>query len=271
VTVNDPHVEKLVYQVETGERLNFQDPPPIEDETDTFHMILEDGVATFSMKEHYPTEEDARQAVEGYLRAWELDVALQYDSYELHFVFGRSEIVDRDPPPPPPPGTPQTIHREITDGVGLNDSVTPVSTLGQYPRPPSDFVADTDARTMWELYERYKQGRDRLLPMAYSCLSRLEYRARNHPAGSNKRKKAASMYRVDYKVLDKLGELANNLGDEMEARKLTPQSQLRAPTPEEVKWMEGALRLLIRRAGQYGADPQRDWPQRTMADLPELT
>ena len=54
--MNDPHVEKLVYQVETGERLNFQDPPPIEDETDTFHMILEDGVATFSMKEHYPTE-----------------------------------------------------------------------------------------------------------------------------------------------------------------------------------------------------------------------
>ena len=78
------------------------------------------------------------------------------------------------------------------------------------------------------------------------------------------------MYRVAYEVLDKLGELTNTLGDEVEARKLSPQSQLRAPAAQEVRWMEAALRLLIRRAGQYAADPQREWPQLTMADLPEL-
>ena len=54
--MNDPHVEKLVYHIETGNGLSFQDPPPVEDETDAFRMILDDGVATFSMKEHYPTE-----------------------------------------------------------------------------------------------------------------------------------------------------------------------------------------------------------------------
>jgi len=81
--------------------------------------------------------------------------------------------------------------------------------------------------------------------------------------------RTASMYRVDYEVLDKLGELATTLGDEIEACKLSPQSQLRAPTPQEAKWMEGALRLLIRRAGQCAADPYSDWPQLTMADLPE--
>jgi hypothetical protein len=89
VAVNDPHVEELVYHIETGQGLNFQDPPPLKDETDAFRMTLEDGVATFFMKEHYPTEKDARQAVEGYLQAWELDVALQYDSSELRFVFDR--------------------------------------------------------------------------------------------------------------------------------------------------------------------------------------
>lgn len=266
--MNDPHVEELVYHIETGEGLNFQNPPPLEDETDVFRIILEDGVATFSMKEHYPTEESARRAVEGYLQSWELDVALEYDNSALRFVFDRSEVVDRDPPPPPPPGIPRTIRMEISDSIGMVDSVTTVLTKGQYPQPPRDFVADTDVTTMWEQYERYKEGRDRLLPMAYSCLTRLEHRARTYAGKGNIRMRAASMYHVDYEVLDKLGELTTTLGDEAEARKLGPQSQLRAPTAQEVKWIEAALRLLIRRAGQYAADPQRAWPQLTMADLP---
>jgi hypothetical protein len=202
------------------------------------------------------------------LRIWELDVALQYDSSELRFVFDRPKIIDRNPPPP---GFPRTIRMAIADSLGITDSVTPVVTQRPYPRPPSDFVANTDARTMWEHYERYKQGRDRLLPMAYSCLARLEYRARNHPAKGNKRMKAASMYRVDQRVLDKLGKLATTLGDEAEARKLNPQSQLRDPTAQEAQWIEVAPRLLIRRAGRYAADPQRERPQLTMKDLPDLT
>ena len=268
--MNDPHVEQLTYHIETGDGLNFQDPPPVEVETDAFRMILDDGVATLSMREHHATEESARHAVEGYLRAWELDVALQYDSSELRFVFDESEIVDRDPPPPPPPGPPRIL---TVSGIarGTSSASAQLQVLKrEYPQPPCDFVVDTDAWAMWEQYERYKQGRDRLLPMAYSCLARLEHRARNHPAAGNKRTKAASMYRVAYEVLDKLGELTNTLGDEVEARKLSPQSQLRAPAAQEVRWMEAALRLLIRRAGQYAADPQREWPQLTMADLPEL-
>jgi len=233
-------------------------------------MILADGVATFSMEEHHPTEDDARQAVEGYLRAWELDVALQHDGSQLRFVFEGSSIVDRNPPPPLPPGTPQTIQVEALTLSSALPSVTLVVDRRCYPRPPSDVVADTDATAMWEQYERYKRGRDRLLPMAYSCLARLEHRARNYGAKGTKRHKAASMYRVDYEVLDKLGELKNTLGDEVEARKLTQQSQLRGPTDQEVKWIEGTLKLLIRRAGQNAADPQRDWPQLTMADLPDL-
>jgi hypothetical protein len=30
---------------------------------------------------------------------------------------------------------------------------------------------------MWSLYDAYRQGRDRLLPMAYTCLSCLEHSA----------------------------------------------------------------------------------------------
>lgn len=269
--MNDPHVEKLVYHIETGDGLSFQDPPPLGDETNAFRMMLEDGVATFSMKEHHPTEQSARLAVEWYLRAWELDVALRHDASELRFVFDTSEIVDRNPPPPSPPGTPRTVEIE---GIASSASVGTVSlvvTCRQYPAPPTDFVADTDVVAMWEQYERHKQGRDRLLPMAYSCLARLEHRARSYSGKGQKRQKAAKMYRVDSNILKKLGDLANTLGDEVESRKITPESALRAPTAEEVKWMEAALRMLIRRVGQYAADPQRPWPQLTMSDLPQLS
>lgn len=78
------------------------------------------------------------------------------------------------------------------------------------------------------------------------------------------------MYRIDYDVLDKLGELTNSLGDEVGARKLTPQSELRPPNPQEIAWIEAALKRIIRRAGEYTADPQGAWPQVTMTDLPPL-
>ncbi len=68
--MNDPHVEELFYRIETGDGLTFQDPPPLVDETDAFRMTLSDGVATFSMKEHHPTEQSSKQAVDGYLHCY---------------------------------------------------------------------------------------------------------------------------------------------------------------------------------------------------------
>jgi hypothetical protein len=170
--MNDPHIEKLVYHIETGDGLKFQDPPPLVDENEAFRMTLEDGITTFSMKEHHTTEQSARGTVEGYLRAWELDVALQYDRSELRFIFDNAEIVDRDPPPPPPPGEPRTVELSAI-ALGTSSAHATVQVLKtKYPTPPTDFAADSDASTMWEQYQRYKQGRDRLLPMAYSCLTR---------------------------------------------------------------------------------------------------
>ena len=95
--MNDPHVEELRYRVETADDLVFEDPPPIEDETEAFRMILAEGVTTFEMKEHHPSEETARVPVEGYLRAWEIDLALRRNRTSLRFVFDVARVIDRDP------------------------------------------------------------------------------------------------------------------------------------------------------------------------------
>lgn len=262
--MNDPHVEELIYYVETGEELEIIDPPPVEEETDEFRMKLDDDIAMFYMKKHYPTEQSAREPVEAYARAWELHVALLYGhKRKLRFAFKRSNIIDRDPPPPPPPGTPRIHQVEVTSNLGIAAHATAVPQLRRYPEPPNKFAASTDAVAMWTQYEEYLEGRDRLLPMAYSCLTRLQFRAGG-------RKAAGKMYSVDYTVLNKLGELTNNLGDEVGTRKLTGQSKLRQPTPQEVAWIEAVLKCFIRRVGEYDADPYEQWPLIMMGDLPPL-
>ena len=264
--MNDPHVEELRYHVKTTDDLVFEDPPPIKDETDAFRMTLTESVATFWMKEHHRSEEAAKMVAEEYLRAWEIDLALQRNRTSLHFIFDRAKVIDRNPPP----GTPVTVELEgLIAGVS-NLSAEATVIKREYPPPPKNFVADTDTRAMWAQYERYIQGHDRLLPMAYSCLTRLEFRAMSHPAKGNKRERAADMYRIHVDVLKKLGELSTNLGDEVEARKLTPQSELRPPTEKEVTWIESALKLIIRRTGEYAADPHKAWRQAKMTHLPTL-
>ncbi len=53
------------------------------------------GIVTFQLKEHYPTEESARQVVEPYLRAWEISRALKAGNPELAFQFEAAEVIDR--------------------------------------------------------------------------------------------------------------------------------------------------------------------------------
>jgi hypothetical protein len=65
--MNDPHVEELIYHVETGEELDIIDPPPVEEKADEFRMKLDDDIATFSMKKHYPSEQSAWEPVEAYV------------------------------------------------------------------------------------------------------------------------------------------------------------------------------------------------------------
>lgn len=156
----------------------FDNPPPIDDEKDAFRMSLAEGVATFKLKEHYPTEESARKPVEEYLQAWELDVALQYGHSVLRFDFAGKKIIDRNPPPP---GTTQTISVESIPSEEAFGPATVVQPLKYYIEPSANFVSSIDVRAMWEQYEAYLEGRDRLLPMAYSCLTRLEFKARFQP------------------------------------------------------------------------------------------
>jgi hypothetical protein len=113
-------------------------------------------------------------------------------------------------------------------------------------------------------YKLYREGRESLLGMAYWCLTVVEYSARG-------RTEAADQYRVDLKVLRRLGELCGNRGGINEARKLSGQAGVTPLKPEEREWIKTVIKTLILRVGEYAFNPIAKLTQITMSDFPSTT
>jgi len=132
-----------------------------------------------------------------------------------------------------------------------------------YPEPPARFKVSLDVEMMWLRYQGYVDGKELLAEMAYFCLTVFEY-------GTGGRKAAAGQYNVAKLVLDKLGGLTSNVGDGQTARKFSGTATARSHTETEFQWLRAAVKLLIRRKGEYDADPFATLTQLTMSDLPTI-
>jgi hypothetical protein len=96
--------------------------------------------------------------------------------------------------------------------------------------------------------------------MARWCLTVVEYSARG-------REGAADQYRIDLKVIRKLGELCSNRQDITEARKSNGPYGVTPLKPAEREWIKSVIKILILRVGEYGFDPNARMPQITMSDF----
>jgi len=256
--MSDPHVVSLRYRVEFAPTVTFDNAPALEYESDKFRMRLENGIAVFELKEHFSSVDVARGIVDAFVRAWELDVALKSGQREITFVYENAEVIDRNPPPPGEPKVIQTSGMVQSQSMGfLNLSVA----RHEYPSPPRDFAINPDVETLWRRFEGYTQGREPLPAMAYFCLTVLEKKA-------GTRKKAEKAYRIDYDVLDKLGELTSTKGDKETARKTNDAKTFAPLTKTETMWIEATLKAIIRRVGEIDTNPSASMI--TMNDLPKL-
>lgn len=260
--MRDPHVSALVYRLETDDTVAFDDPPPLEWETDAFRMRLTDGVLRFEMKEHHASEQRARGRVEPHIRSWELWNALDLGRRAIRFVFEKPEIVDRDPPAPGKLGVVKEIDTAESLLIGIAPTAHVTDRRRRYPEPPTGFVASPDVEMMWNRYNGYRAGREPLAGMAYMCLTVLQ-------ASAGGREEAAKQYGVDVAVLKKLGQLVSEIGDPQTARKV-PKRGFRPHTDAEKVWIEAVVKAVIRRVGEWAADPNADRPRLTMADFPTL-
>jgi len=244
-----PHVVSLRYHLVTDEIVNvFASPPPLEWETGDFRLRLEDGIATVQLTKHYSSVQEAREVVERHLVRWEAYAALQSGRLELEFDFEGAEWSSQ------PKGPALTVIGEPRLEVIVHRNPTP---------PPDHFSLSPDAETMWHRYEGYLNGREPLASMGYACLTWLE-------AMEGGRPKVAEKYNVDMKVLQVLGRLTSTVGEAQTARKFGASYNPRPHTGAEVTWVEGVIRALILRVGEYAADPDRPLTKLTMACLPHL-
>jgi hypothetical protein len=168
--MRDPHVVALYYQLETTEALlSFENPQPREAETALCRLHLAEGMLTCTLKEHYPSPDEARAVVDPLLHAWVLADSQQRGRREIRFVFQRAEVIDRDPLPA---GQVLSIHTTAT--IGISGRVSLRATRAEYPAFPQRFAVSPDVETLWSRYESYVQGREPLPGMAYVCQSFIE-------------------------------------------------------------------------------------------------
>jgi hypothetical protein len=123
------------------------------------------------------------------------------------------------------------------------------------------FREDDVTSALISRYEEYRRGREKLLVMAFFCLSALETLLRG-------RHGVARALNVHHRVLVRLGELVTNTGTLLTARKISRQHRAVDPTASEREWIERTVREIIVRVGSVRAgmpataiSPLKDLPE----------
>ena len=212
------------------------------------------------MKDHFATERDARDAVAGYIRAWELDATLVHGPNAFRLRFDRSDIEDKHP-------NPDAKHERGGPIAGRGTPICAVGTLAEaqgtvfpptYPKPPSTGLERSpDVERMLDRYVGYREGKEPLTSMAYFCLTILQ--------GKDGRAGAAARYGISKQILRRLSMLSSTKGG-FGARKAEGVRQ--DLTQRERQFLEAAVKTMIHRAAEVAYDPDDRLTEITMHDLP---
>lgn len=220
--------------------MNWINEGPADDavgSVDEFQVTLSAGKATVEMLVDYSTVDMARSVVDPYLRAWEIQSFLRHvakhDDFQLPiaFEFDRADIAN------PIPGQDVVFNVPMARGFFYHAN----------PSPPEEFIASTDVRRMWLRWQEYQAGRESLPSMAYFCLTVVE--ASVGGSRQRQRQRAAAHFNVSLEVLNKVGDLVSEVGEEHELRKAHAREK-RPYSPEERKWIELVALALMRRLGE---------------------
>lgn len=155
-TLNDPHVETLTYRVVKPDNVTFHNPPAVVGEFAAFRYRLEHDILTAEMKEHFATLDAAREPVEEFLRAWELDAALRADKPVFGFELQQFHVIDRNPSPSNP------VKGKVAaacDMFLMADEATVQKVSPAYPPPPSGLKPSLDTETMWHHVSAIRRSR----------------------------------------------------------------------------------------------------------------
>ena len=257
--MNDPHVEALVYRIRHKESVDYSETVALDFATSDFDVRVADGVARFTMAEHFSTAEAARAVVDPFVQDWEFEACLRYepDRFELEYDF--AAIVDRKPTP----WVIEVAARPVRFEFSIPEARVTVEP-GAYPSRPCGIDSNApDVQVLLERYKRYRAGGEHRTSFSYFCLTALEQSpsSRGKPSG---RRQAAEWLGVDFEVLQRIGELSSTKGGHI-ARKYEGRDQPLAA--DEERFLDAALRLLIRRLAERAADEHGALPKIRLEDF----
>ena len=258
--MNDPHVVALNYKVQHGPEFDYSGAKFLCARTGGFDLRLEDENVRFAMHGHHATEQEARDSIDDYIRAWELDAALEFGPNAFKLEFDWAEIEDRNPAP----GAVLVRLRPLRVSVALGNPQVIVAPPA-YPAPPSKGLARSpDVESMYLRYAGYHEGKEPLTSMAYFCLTVLE-------ASTGKRrerlKAAATKYCIDQQVLKNLGRLCSTKGG---ASSRKAEGLGRELTSHERHFLQMAVKAIIRRAAEVAHNPHAPLTPITQRNLPAI-
>ena len=256
--MNDPHVEALIYRVRHRESVDYGKAEPLTLECERFSVHVCNKQARFELKEHFATEQEARQVVEPFIRNWEFDSGLRRGPDWFVLEFDVANMIDRKPKPGVTTGN-------ASPAVFL---LSPASAKGRvspstyYSPPEGDLKVDhPDVQTLYQRYQGYKAERERLGSFANFCLTVLE----NSVGRTNSRRaEAAKKYGVAKAVLNRIGELCDTKGGD-EARKA--KGVAKPFSAAEKQFLESAVKRLIYRVAEHHGSDGASLPSITMAEV----
>ena len=265
--MNDPHVTALQYWVNHDDSVDYNEADPLNYEHELFHLEANGRTVIIKPTEHYTSEEEARTALEGFIRHWEFEAALESGSNRFSLSYMGGDVVDRNPPPSPP-GTVQ-IRATLRSGPATISARVRVGRK-TYPGVPSGQPINTDVpivQTMLSQLELYHRRRALLAPMAYFCLTALEKSVPQDTKGNSDDQRTREYYGISKSVLTKARKLSSTKGGS-EARKGDGVGQ--DFTKEEVTFLMAAVQTFTRRAAEKATWPDADLRTITLSDLPPI-
>lgn len=245
----DPHVLALTYRIEHSRSIAYRNPPPLSREEPQFRLEATQGLVHFEFKQHFATEREARDAVSSYIESWQMSAELARGPGSFRLVFKDAEVVDRQPP-----SHDASLRMSVRAGKP-RVSVRMQAVNRHYPKPPDECdFQHPDVKAMHVRYIGYRQNEEPLASMAYFCLTVLEHGVQP----PRRRETAASRWRIDKAVLDRVAELSSTRGGNA-ARKANGIGK--PLTSEESRFLHQAIKSIIghvaRMACSTGSTPKR--------------
>lgn len=252
--MNDPHVDKLHYKVVAPNSEKFDKAAPATWTYQDFSVRIAPGGAIFTMIKHFADESEAKACVQQFVNAWCVSTGLERLPDDFLLEYQHADIVDRRPRPG------EIVVRLSAAGfkATAQDVKFPVDRL-HFPEPPASFKVTPLVEVMYHQYKLLRKTGTFFAAVGNFCLTAMEV------LGDGNRAKAAGALKISGGVLKELGKLTGGAGGN-EARKVVGIGQ--PYTDQEKEWIIQTIRALIRRVAEYEADPNGNWGQITLTDLP---